>query len=112
MFDLESTGGATVISAVADIDIASARQLQSIIDLSASTSPLPLVVSLEQCPYCDSTGLSILVRTWKRLGNRFAIVASRESPCYRVLEITGLDQTLPVYSTLELATRGFIEAAS
>jgi anti-anti-sigma factor len=101
MIDVESTETATIVRVRADLDIASVDTLQSAIDIAASGSDLPIVVSLEDCPYCDSTGLRLFVATSKRLGARFALVVPASSRCFRVFEITGLKKALPVYPSVE-----------
>jgi anti-sigma B factor antagonist len=101
VLDIESRPNATILHVSGDLDIASSEQLSSAIESASTTSDLPIVVSLENCPYCDSTGLSIFVKTSKRLGNKFAIVVPPGSRCARVFDVTGLKKALPVYPSLD-----------
>jgi anti-anti-sigma factor len=101
MLDVESLANVTLIHVKSDLDIASVQTLESAIDLAATSSDAPIVVSLAACPYCDSTGLRLFVASSKTLGSRFALIVPPASRCYRVFEITGLKKALPVYPSLE-----------
>jgi anti-anti-sigma regulatory factor len=85
MLDVDTRSDATVIFVTADLDIASG----------------------EHCPFCDSTGLGIFMRTKNRLGSTFAVVVPQDSRCRRIFEVTKLDAILPVYPTLEAALDSF-----
>jgi anti-anti-sigma factor len=106
MLDVDTRSDATVIFVTADLDIASGDQLESAIT-AAQTSEKPIVVSLAECPFCDSTGLGIFMRTKNRLGGSFAVVVPRDSRCHRIFEVTKLDAILPVYPTVDAALDSF-----
>jgi anti-anti-sigma factor len=111
MLDVESLDQVTIIRVKSDLDIASVDTLESAIDLAASTSKLPIVVSLAACPYCDSTGLRLFVAASKKLAGRFALVVPPGSRCHRVFEITGLKKALPIYPTVESVPLATLEDA-
>jgi anti-anti-sigma factor len=106
MLDVDSRSDATVIFVTADLDIASGEQLESAI-VTAETAGKPIVVSLADCPFCDSTGLGIFMRTKNRLGAAFAVVVPQDSRCYRIFEVTKLAAILPVYANVEAALESF-----
>jgi anti-anti-sigma factor len=111
MLDVESLEHVTLIHVTSDLDIASVQTLESAIDLAATTSKAPIVVSLAACPYCDSTGLRLFVAAFKKLAGRFALVVPPASRCFRVFEITGLKKALPVYPTIESVPLATLEDA-
>jgi anti-sigma B factor antagonist len=63
-------------------------------------------VSLEQVGFLDSSGLSALVTTRKRMqeaGGELVLVCRRES-VLRVFTVTGLDRVFPINGTVAEAT--------
>jgi anti-anti-sigma factor len=106
MLDVDTRSDATVIFVTADLDIASGEHLESAI-VTAETAGKPIIVSLAECPFCDSTGLGIFMRTKNRLGSTFAVVVPQDSRCRRIFEVTKLDAILPVYPTVEAALDSF-----
>jgi anti-anti-sigma factor len=111
LLDIDSRSNATIINVTSDLDIGSAYELEAAIE-GRRTSVKPIVVSLADCPYCDSSGLSIFVRMKKRLGSRFAVVVPERGKCYRVFELTTLHTILPVYPTIEAAIDSFVQEAA
>jgi anti-anti-sigma factor len=61
-----------------------------------------IVVDLADVPMCDSTGLNILVQANLRAAARggWLRLAAPQPMVSRVLEITGLDRTLPIYDSV------------
>jgi anti-anti-sigma factor len=103
MFHVYERGGVNVIEVAADLDIASSGALGSAIELAAHMPYQRTVVNLVDCQYCDSTGLSVLVRAKRRLGERLVIVGPSRSAGRRAFEITDLTQALALCTTLEEA---------
>ena len=62
MLDVRQYGVATIIEVREDLDIATAATLESAIVVAEGTATSRIFVSLEYCPYCDSTALAVLVR--------------------------------------------------
>jgi anti-sigma B factor antagonist len=110
MLDIDDRENATIIHVLDDIDLASAGQLESA--LPKTRSEKPVIVSLAGCSYCDSSGLTVLVRAKKRLDGNFAIVVPNDGSCNRTFEVTALDRVLPIYRSLEAALDSFARQAS
>jgi anti-anti-sigma factor len=98
MFTVEVRPDATMIRVTDHIDISSADRLWSEI----AARHVPVVVSLEGCPYCDSTALSIFVRAAKRFAGLFALIVPPDSRCEWQFDLTGLTWALPVYASVAL----------
>jgi anti-anti-sigma factor len=103
MFHVYEQGGVNVIEVAADLDIASSSALASAIELAARMPHRRTVVNLVDCQYCDSTGLSVLVRAKRRLGERLVIVGPSRGAGRRAFDITELTEALALCSTLEEA---------
>lgn len=100
----ESLEGVAVISFFGEIDIASVPRLSACLD--TLTTPF-LVLDLARLGFCDSSGLGLMVRTWKVLNARsgaLALAAPRRH-ISRLLQTTGLDTRIPVHPTVPEAVR-------
>ena len=95
-----------VVEAVGSIDLCTAPELagQLFVALVEGT-PLIVVVDLRQVDFLGAAGLSVLVAVDQRARAQqitVRVVAGTHAVC-RALRVTGLDQTLMVYSELEPA---------
>jgi anti-sigma B factor antagonist len=94
----------TIVSAVGELDIYSAPQLEERLTEAESAGQASLVVDLNQLDFIDSTGLSSLVRSSKRmeqLGVSFSLVCEPDRiEVHRVLQILGFDEVFTIHATL------------
>jgi anti-anti-sigma factor len=103
MFHVYEQGGVNIIEVATDLDIASSGALASAIELAANMPYPRSIVNLVDCQFCDSTGLSVLVRAKRRLGDRLAIVGPSRSAGRRAFDVTELTEALALCATLEEA---------
>ena len=99
-------GTRNILTVEGEVDAHTAPQLKSAIGAVMDQGANDVVIDLDQVSFMDSTGLGVLVGALKRLreqGGELRIVCSRR-PILRVLEITGLDKVIPLYSGLAEAT--------
>jgi anti-sigma B factor antagonist len=99
-------GGVPVVTAPAEIDITTAGQLRAMLAAWATRGYTTLVVDMTGTQFCDSAGLTVLVRAHKQAlaGNgelRLVLPASGSVP--RIFTLTGLDQLIPHFTGLEQA---------
>jgi anti-sigma B factor antagonist len=98
----EIVAGVPVVTAPAAIDISNGSLLRAIL-LRASAGGHPTVVlDLRATDFCDSAGLSVLVRAHRRAlaeGGELRLVVTTPQVA-RILEVTGLDRWLPCYASL------------
>lgn len=95
--------GAYVVRVIGDLDMATAPILEGRIASIESASRL--VIDLTQCTFLDSAAVRLLMaiaRDSDTSGTPLALVAS-DPGILRVLEITAVDDILPVRSTLDEA---------
>ncbi|HEX5878555.1 MAG TPA: STAS domain-containing protein [Actinomycetota bacterium] len=98
------SGGCTVLELVGEIDMAEAPRLTAL--LSQAGSP-HFVVDLTRLTFIDSTGLAVLVSGWRQAsstGGSMRLVGPQRAVS-KMLQITGLDQVLPIHDSLEQAVR-------
>jgi anti-sigma B factor antagonist len=95
----------TVLSVGGDLDLNSAPELLRALTGLVDDGNRSLVVDMAGVDFCDSSGLSVLVRIRNRLidlGGTLALAAPTPI-VQRVLEVSGLDEIFGRYPTVEAA---------
>lgn len=78
-----------------DVDIATAPQLESALNLLRDKSVV--VADLERCPYFDSSGIAVL---YKVIRHHYVIVyMSKECLIHRLFDIVDGSKIFPIYET-------------
>jgi anti-sigma B factor antagonist len=96
----EDQGEVAVAILHGELDIASADQLQRVLDAFVAERRSGLV-DMADLRFIDSSGLSVLIRTWKALeaqGQTLAMIAP-VAAVRRVLGVSGLDALFRIYET-------------
>lgn len=103
------TGSAVVVTVAGEIDRETAPQLESAADDGLKRAGRSLcVIDLTRVGFLGSSGLTALVRASKRAEERpeaLRIVVDSNRPVIRPIEISGLDQVLALYHTVDEALR-------
>jgi anti-anti-sigma factor len=100
----EQESGKVVITVEGELDMNTAPLLRRELETAAATPDASLLLDLSACEFIDSTGIALIVRAWQeREGqDRFALCGVGDQ-VKRVLDITGLDSTIPIYASREEA---------
>jgi anti-sigma B factor antagonist len=109
---LAQVGPSTVVSVTGEVDMLTAPRLASAVDTALGADDgAPVVVDLSRVSFFDSHGLTALIQEGpaRRLA-RLRVVVGGAQPVIRPLQITGLDEVLPVYRTLHAALAGSDDA--
>ncbi len=103
----EQEAGALVIAIEGELDMNTAAQLERELEAPLAAPDARLLIDLGRCEFIDSTGIALLVRAWQRLGEGggFAICGVGDQ-VERVLDITGLDSTIPTHESRRDALAG------
>lgn len=95
-----------VITVEGELDMNTAADLERELGGPVGAAEAPLLIDLSRCEFIDSTGIALIVRSWQALdgdGNgRFALCGIGHQ-VKRVLDITGLEETIPTHSSREQA---------
>jgi anti-sigma B factor antagonist len=95
-------GQVAVVTLPAEVDVTNADQVREDLLAVVNQGAVSLVADMSKTTFCDSTGVSALVRTFKRAtasGGGMRLVVS--SPAvHRVLSITGVDHLMPLYPSV------------
>ncbi|HEY6145716.1 MAG TPA: STAS domain-containing protein [Solirubrobacterales bacterium] len=103
--DLEH--GVRTISVHGELDLSTAPELERPLEQALEGGEGSVLIDLSKCEFIDSTGIALIVRAWQRLnggGNgRTLVLCSQNEQVRRVLEITGLELSIPVHPTRDEA---------
>ena len=112
-FPVDVVHDVPVVTAPEEIDATNAHRFRVALVKAAAGRPPALVVDMTRTRFCDSAGLRVLVNAHKRaLAEGGAVLLA--VPCaavLRVLTITGIDQVLPHFASLDEALAHAIESA-
>jgi anti-anti-sigma factor len=98
--------GVRVIAVRGELDLSTAVDLEAPLDEAISSGDASVLIDLTECEFIDSTGIALIVRAWQRLdrtaegdGDGRVVIASQNDQVRRVLEITGLELSIPIHGT-------------
>jgi anti-anti-sigma factor len=105
----EQQDGVFVIAVEGELDMNTATDLERELEGPVAAAQAPLLIDLSRCEFIDSTGIALIVRSWQALdgddgddGERFALCGIGQQ-VKRVLDVTGLEQTIPIHASREQA---------
>jgi anti-sigma B factor antagonist len=105
-YPVQWTGRLAVVTLPAEIDISNADRVQAELLSLLEQGAITLVMDMSATTFCDSAGVHAVVAARTRAvasGAELRLVSSFAS-VLRVLAITGVDQLVGVYSSLDEAT--------
>jgi anti-anti-sigma factor len=102
-FEIDCRGLMCLLNVKGDVDASNGPALEAAITAASRTHRGVVVVSFAGCRFADSSCVRVLIRQFKVLGARLAIVAPPASRLRRLLDVTSLTNTLPVYTGLRHA---------
>ena len=93
-----------VIHLVGELDLYNAPAVRSALLELCSEQPERLVIDLGEVDFVDSTALGVLIEARTKLDDRETfLLAAPGLETHRALSISGLDQHLAVYESVEAA---------
>jgi anti-anti-sigma factor len=102
--------GVRVIVVRGELDLSTASDLEGPLEEAVSSHDGSVLIDLTDCEFIDSTGIALIVRAWQRLdkaadgeGSGRVVICSANDQVRRVLEITGLELSIPIHSTRDEA---------
>ncbi|MEV4252339.1 STAS domain-containing protein [Spirillospora sp. NPDC049652] len=97
--------GATVLAVSGELDHHTAPDLTEVIMEMPFDAGTPVIMDLTELTYCDSTGITVLVTTYKRAqaSGTPLVLVGLNADLTRVLEIVGLDKFFTFRPTVEEA---------
>jgi anti-anti-sigma factor len=102
--------GIRIIVVRGELDLSTASNLEAPLDEAISSQDGSVLIDLTDCEFIDSTGIALIVRAWQRLdrdangeGSGRVVICSANDQVRRVLEITGLELSIPIHSSRDEA---------
>ena len=97
VLELAWMGRHAIVTMPAEIDLINSASVAD--QLSAVVGKSPEVVTLDMTGtlFCDSAGVRVIGRALAAAGDSEMRLVLGRSPVARILQITGLDQLMPVY---------------
>jgi anti-anti-sigma factor len=102
--------GVRAIVVRGELDLSTASDLEGPLEEAVGSHDASVLVDLTDCEFIDSTGIALIVRAWQRLdksadgdGGGRVVICSANDQVRRVLEITGLELSISIYSTRDEA---------
>jgi anti-sigma B factor antagonist len=101
----EDVRGALVITIAGELDIATSPKVRELLGNAARDPDRPLVIDLTRCEFVDSTGLATLLHGAKPAqdGESNVALVSVGGEVRKLLELTAIDRTIPVFDSLDSA---------
>jgi anti-sigma B factor antagonist len=105
MLEVDMVVGVPVVTAPEEIDLTNVPGLRAALQEAAAGGSPALVVDMTGTRFCDSAGLRVLVDAHKRAvaEGGAVLLAVPAAAVLRVLEITGIDQVIPHFASLDEA---------
>jgi anti-anti-sigma factor len=102
--------GVRVVAIRGELDLSTASDLEGPLEEAIASKDASVLIDLSDCEFIDSTGIALIVRAWQRLdraadgdGSGRVVISSDNDQVRRVLEITGLELSIPIHSTRDEA---------
>jgi anti-sigma B factor antagonist len=113
-FPVQVVGEVPVVTMPEEVDVINANGLRLALLHAATGDPAAIVVDMTRTSFCDSAGVRSLVVAHKRAQAEGAdlLLASPGDSVLRVLELTGVDQAIPSYASLDKAVAAAVELAA
>ena len=113
MLEVDVVRGVPVVTAPEEIDLTDVDGLRAALLEAAGPGSPALVVDMTRTRFCDSAGLRVLADAHKRAlaAGGAVLLAVPPAAVLRVLEITGVDQVIPHFASLDEAVTHATESA-
>lgn len=91
-------GDTQLVALCGELDLANAGTAEAELETVLASVATEVVVDMRDLEFIDSTGIALLVTALHRNGgqDRLRFIPSRSPAVHRVLEITGLEDRLPL----------------
>jgi len=101
--------GRAVVRMPAEIDVTNAHEVSQRLRAAARRGPSVLIIDMSKTTFCDSAGVQAIIDAYNQAEVRNQCAATRTqlrlvaTAVLRVITLVGIDQLIPVYSTVEAA---------
>ncbi|MBC5801110.1 MAG: STAS domain-containing protein [Candidatus Eremiobacteraeota bacterium] len=97
---MENAGGAIIVKVRGELDISGRDAFRRALTCASSGSTGAVIVSLEDCSYCDCSAVGVIAALRHTIGSRLHVVIPESSPLRRLFDLCGLLTALDVAPSL------------
>jgi anti-sigma B factor antagonist len=105
-YPIQMIADVPVVTAPTEIYVTTAEQLRAVLMEAAAHGHTTVVVDMTRTQFCDSSGLSVLIRAHKRAledDGELRLVIPADGPVYRLFSLTSLYRFIPRFGSLQEA---------
>jgi anti-anti-sigma factor len=108
----ENEGGVCIVTIRGELDMGTAPELESRLQDLTSARNGCVLINLSDCEFIDSTGVALIVQAWQRIdqaadGSGRLVLCCANSQVRRLLDITGVENSIAVHGSLDEALAEF-----
>ena len=100
---VERHDGAVVVRLAGELDLYNADDLRGALTGAIGDGARRIIVDMSEVEFVDSTALGVLIEARSTLGQNGVLLAAPQLETRRTLEVSGLDQHLPVHDSVDVA---------
>jgi anti-sigma B factor antagonist len=108
--------GIRVVAISGELDLGTAPALEGPLEEAVGDGGSSVMIDLTACEFIDSTGIAMIVRAWQRLdgaeGESRLVICGQNEQVQRVLEISGLNLSIPTHESRDEGLRALRDGAS
>ena len=109
---LQHREGVALVGVGGEIDLSTAPAFEAVIAEALEEDPRVLVIDLSEVTFIGSVGLRILAGTQEKVGKSIPIaVVADHAAASRPMQLTGLDNLISLYPTVDEALTALGQAA-
>jgi anti-sigma B factor antagonist len=102
-YRVRRVGEQAVITMAAEIDVTNADEIRQALLAAASDSAAVLIIDMSGTTFCDSAGVQAIIDARNKATATRTQLRLVATAVLRILTLTGVDQLIPIYPTLEAA---------
>lgn len=96
-------GEQAVVTLPTEIDAVNAGAIHQALLAEDSYDAEVLIIDMSRTTFCDSAGVQVIIDTYNRAAAARTQLRLVATAVIRILTLVGIDQLMPIYSTLEAA---------
>lgn len=114
----ELDGGITLLTIRGELDMNTAPELERSLNALTSQEEPAILIDLSGCEFIDSTGVALIIRAWQRVdrnggtGNGRLVICCPNSQVRRLLDITGVENSISMHNSIDEAREDLQAARS
>ncbi len=102
-YQIRRAGPQAIITMPAEIDTANADQIRQALLSAASPDVTVLIIDMSGTTFCDSAGVNAIITAYQQAAAAGIQLRLVTTSVLRIFQLTGADQLIPIYPTLEAA---------